>query len=94
MPGVIRLNDINDASGAANSNLASTVFVNGLPCAVVGTVISPHAPWGTPHPPHDSPTITTGIDSVLVEGKPIATVGSQNSCGPVMVAGSSYVRAG
>lgn len=94
MPGVIRQSDINDASGAANSNLATTVLVNGQPCAVVGTGISPHAPWGTPHPPHDAATITTGLDSVLVEGKPIAVVGSGNSCGHTMSMGSPDVKAG
>lgn len=94
MPNVIRRNDPNTAGGLANGSVATTVLVNGLPCAVIGTIITPHAPWGPPHPPHDAATITSGVSSVLVEGKPIAIVGSSNSCGHTMAIGSPDVKAG
>ena len=94
MPAVVRQGDVNSAGGQAIGDLANTVLVNGVPCAVVGTVISPHAPWGPPHPPHEAPTITTGESTVLVEGRIISIIGSGNTCGHVMAQGSPDVVAG
>lgn len=91
MPGVARLTDSNTTGGVVSSGTADTVLVNGLPCAVVGSVISPHAPWGIPHPPHIAPTITAGNDTVIVEGKPIAIQGSPNSCGHSIITSSEDV---
>lgn len=94
MPNVVRQGDQNNAGGQAVGNLANTVLVNGRPCAVVGTVISSHAPFGPPHPPHEAPVITSGVSNVIVEGKIIAVIGSANSCGHVMATASSDVIAG
>lgn len=94
MPAVVRRGDINDAAGPAANNLANTVLINGIPCAVVGTIIASHAPFGPPHPPHEAPVITTGVNTVIVEGRVIAIVGSNNSCGHNMAQGSPDTIAG
>jgi uncharacterized Zn-binding protein involved in type VI secretion len=92
MPGVVRQGDKNTTGGAVISGVESSVLINGRAAAVIGSVIEAHAPWGPPHPPHAAATITTGVATVLVNGKPIAFVGSNNSCGHVMIEGSGNVN--
>ena len=87
MPAVVRKDDQNNAGGLATSMVIPSVLINGKPCAVVGTIISPH-------PPHVAAVITVGNSTVLVEGKPIAYVGSPNSCGHSMATGSPDVMVG
>jgi uncharacterized Zn-binding protein involved in type VI secretion len=93
MPGVVRMGDINSAGGAVIGSTAGTVFVNGQLCAVIGSLISSHEPYGPPHPPHEAATITTGNNTVIVEGQPIAIQGSNNTCGHVMTGCSGDVFA-
>jgi hypothetical protein len=93
MPGVVRMGDINSAGGAVIGSTAGTVFVNGQLCAVIGSLISSHEPYGPPHPPHEAATITTGNATVIVEGQPIAIQGSNNTCGHVMTGCSGDVFA-
>jgi uncharacterized Zn-binding protein involved in type VI secretion len=93
MPGVARQNDINTTGGLIMSRTEPSVQVNGRACAVVGSIISPHAPWGPPHPPHAAATIISGNSTVLVNGKPIALIGSQNTCGHGIISGSGDVIA-
>jgi len=33
--------------------------------------MTPHAPWGSPHPPHQAPTTTDGSPTVIAEGSPV-----------------------
>jgi len=53
--------------------------------------MTPHAPWGRPHPPHDAATTTSGSPTVFAEGVPVLRVGSGNSCGHSIVEGSGDV---
>lgn len=94
MPAVVRKDDQNNAGGLATSMVIPSVLINDKPCAVVGTIISSHSPFGPPHPPHEAAVITVGNSTVLVEGKPIAYVGSPNSCGHSMATGSPDVMVG
>jgi len=91
MPAVVRKDDQNNAGGLATSMVVPSVLINGKPCAVVGTIISSHSPFGAPH---EAAVITVGNSTVLVEGKPIAYVGSPNSCGHSMATGSPDVMVG
>ena len=49
MPGVVRMGDINSAGGAVIGSIAPTVIVNGQPCAIIGSLIASHEPYGPPH---------------------------------------------
>lgn len=93
MPPVQRQGDTNDAGGAATSGVGS-VRVNNRPVVVDGTVVSAHAPWGKPHPPHAAPTTTGGVGSVKAGGIPINVDGNADTCGHSRTGGSSDVRAG
>lgn len=92
MAGACRIGDQNNAGGTIMDG-ASSVFINGQPAGLVGSTLTPHAPFHRKsHPPHKSAKITSGSESVLVDGKPIAKIGSSNSCGHSMVQGSSDVN--
>ena len=67
---------------------ADTVYANGIKVGLHVSVITPHAPWGPPHPPHDAPTTTEGSPSVIAEGSPVLRIGSGNTCGHSIVQGS------
>lgn len=85
-----RKGDVNQTGGAIVRGAVS-VFVNGIPAGLHVSTITPHAPWGKPHPPHDSPTTTDGSPSVIVESCPALRVGSGNTCGHSIVQGSENV---
>lgn len=93
MPPVQRKGDPNDAGGTATGGVGS-VRVNGQPVVVVGTGVSSHAPWGKPHPPHESPTTTGGVSSVKAGGIPVNVDGDADTCGHTRTSGSGDVRAG
>ena len=94
MPAIARHGDTNEEGGAIVSG-ASTVVVNGQLVAQVGNLIEPHAPWDpTAHPPHENATITDGSATVIADGVAVAFVGSGNSCGHSIVAGSTDVIVG
>ncbi len=86
-----RVGDKNQAGGAIMQG-ASTVFANGKPVGQLGNQITPHAPWGRPHPPHAAATVTSASDTVFANGKKVAKVGSSNSCGHSIVEGSNNVN--
>lgn len=66
---------------------APSVLVNGKPISTVGDKVAPHG-----KPPHTSPTIITGSNSVFAEGKPVARqYSSKATCGHPVVTGSSNV---
>lgn len=91
MAGISRLGDTNQVGGAIMRG-ASTVFVNGIPVGLHVSQITPHAPWGRPHPPHDAAVTTDGSPTVFCEGVPVLRIGSGNSCGHSIVQGSSDVN--
>jgi uncharacterized Zn-binding protein involved in type VI secretion len=90
MAGVSRKGDTNTTGGVIMRG-AGTVFVNGLPIGLHVSPISPHAPWGKPHPPHAAATTTSASPTVFAEGSPVLRIGSTNSCGHSIVEGSSDV---
>ena len=85
-----RLGDT-DQPGGKIMRGAKAVFANGIPVGLHVSQITPHAPWGDPHPPHDAATTTEGSPSVFCEGVPVLRVGSGNSCGHSIVDGSPDV---
>lgn len=90
MANLSRVGDTNQAGGEIMRG-ASTVFANNKQVGLKGSQISPHAPWGRPHPPHACATVTVGSPTVFAEGIPVARVGSGNSCGHSISKGSDNV---
>ena len=90
MSGISRKGDKNQTGGAIMRG-AGTVFANGIPVGLHVSQITPHAPWGPPHPPHDAATTTEGSPTVFAEGSPVLRIGSGNSCGHSIVDGSGDV---
>ena len=86
-----RLGDTNQVGGAIMRG-ASTVIANGIKVGLHVSQITPHAPWGTPHPPHDAAVTTSASPTVFAEGVPVLRVGSGNSCGHSIVQGSSTIE--
>ncbi len=84
------MGDANEPGGQIMRG-AETVFANGIKVGLHVSQISPHAPWGKPHPPHDAARTTDGSPTVFAEGSPVLRVGSGNSCGHRIVQGSPYV---
>jgi uncharacterized Zn-binding protein involved in type VI secretion len=80
-----------DQPGGAIMRGAATVFCNGIAVGLHVSQITPHAPWGTPHPPHDAATTTDGSPTVFAEGCQVLRIGSGNSCGHSIVQGSPNV---
>jgi uncharacterized Zn-binding protein involved in type VI secretion len=90
MPALSRLGDTNQPGGKILRG-ARSVFCNGKPVGLHVSKISPHAPFGKPHPPHRSASTTQGSPSVFCEGVPVLRVGSGNTCGHSIVQGSPNV---
>lgn len=90
MANLSRVGDTNEAGGAIVRG-AGTVFANGIKVGLHISPITSHAPWGIPHPPHDSPSTTTASPTVFAEGSPVLRVGSGNTCGHTIVKGSPDV---
>ena len=90
MPKLSRVGDTNQPGGAIVRG-AKTVFANGIKVGLHVSLITPHAPWGVPHPPHAIATTTNGSPSVFAENDPVLRVGSGNSCGHSIVVGSPDV---
>jgi hypothetical protein len=70
---------------------AGTVFANGIPVGLHVSLITPHAPFGKPHPPHNAARTTEGSPTVFAEGDPVLRVGSGNTCGHSIIQGSPDV---
>ena len=90
MPKLSRVGDKNQEGGAIIRG-AGTVFANGIKVGQLGNQITPHAPYGPPHPPHAAATVTSASDTVFDDGIKVAKVGSSNSCGHSIVEGSDNV---
>jgi uncharacterized Zn-binding protein involved in type VI secretion len=86
-----RVGDTNQTGGAIIGG-ASTVFANGKNVGQLGNSLTPHAPFGRPHPPHARATVTSASPTVFANGIQVAKVGSSNSCGHSMVQGSPNVN--
>lgn len=91
MPGMSRLGDKNQTGGAIMRG-AATVFCNGKPVGLHVSQITPHAPFGRPHPPHRAATTTTASPTVICEGSQVLRITSGNSCGHSIVEGSGDVN--
>jgi len=91
MANLSRVGDKNQTGGAIMRG-ADTVFANGIKVGLHVSQITPHAPWGRPHPPHDAAKTTSGSPTVFAEGVPVLRVGSGNSCGHSIVEGSPNVN--
>jgi uncharacterized Zn-binding protein involved in type VI secretion len=94
MPAAARQGDPDTSDGTISSDVSSDVIINGQGAATVGSVDSPHAPYGAPHPPQEAATVTTGSSTVIVNGKGIAFAGSDLSCGHAIASGSPDVEVG
>jgi uncharacterized Zn-binding protein involved in type VI secretion len=90
MAALSRKGDTNQPGGAILRG-AATVFCNGIPVGLHVSPISPHAPWGDPHPPHDAARTTEGSPTVFAEGCQVLRIGSGNTCGHRIVQGSKDV---
>lgn len=90
MAGASRLGDANTVGGKI-MNGAKTVYINGQPAGLHVSQITPHSPWGKPHPPHSASRTTEGSPTVYVEGKPLLRKGSGTTCGHPIAEGSSDV---
>jgi len=94
MPAAARLTDPDNAGGKIASAVSNDIIVNSKPMALLNSVESPHAPWGSPHPPHEAPKIVVASSAVIGNNRGVAYVGSQLSCGHVIVSGSPDVIVG
>lgn len=90
MAALSRVGDTNQPGGAIMRG-AGTVFANGIKVGLHVSQITPHAPFGKPHPPHKAAKTTEGSPSVFAEGSPVLRVGSGNTCGHSIVQGSPDV---
>ena len=70
---------------------AGTVFCNGKPVGLHVSTITPHEPWGKPHPPHAAASTTSASETVFAEGSQVLKVGSSTTCGHSIVEGSADV---
>ena len=91
MPQLSRKGDQNQVGGAIMRG-ASSVIANGIPVGLHVSQITPHAPWGDPHPPHEAASTTSGSPTVFAEGSPVLKVGSGNTCGHSIVQGSPNIN--
>lgn len=85
-----RLGDTNQPGGAIMRG-AGTVLCNGIPVGLHVSQITPHAPFGKPHPPHAAAVTTSASPDVICEGSPVLRIGSGNSCGHSIIQGSENV---
>jgi uncharacterized Zn-binding protein involved in type VI secretion len=90
MAALSRVGDTNQPGGAIMRG-AGTVFANGIKVGLHVSQITPHAPFGKPHPPHKAAKTTQGSPTVFAEGCPVLRVGSGNTCGHSIVQGSPDV---
>lgn len=90
MSGISRQGDKNTTGGQIVRG-SGTVFANGKPVGLHVSKITPHAPWGRPHPPHNQAVTTEGSPTVFADGVPVLRIGSGNSCGHKIVEGSGDV---
>lgn len=91
MPRLSRQNDQNNVGGKILRG-SQTVLVDNIPAGLHVSKITPHSPFGTPHPPHAASTTTTGSNYILIDNVPVLMVGSSTSCGHSIATGSPTVE--
>lgn len=95
MTGIARKGDpLKDCDGIVYSSLSSSVFINGEPAAIKGTLCNDHSPYGPAHSPHVPNEVITSTTSIFIEGYPVALKGDSFHCGHVIATGSDDVLAG
>ena len=75
---------LDTAGGLLNTPLVPNVFVNGLPIAVVGTIVSHHGKT-----PHDAVKMAIGSGNVFAGGLPVCGAGDAATCGHLLVSTSN-----
>lgn len=96
MPGAIcRVGDKNAAGGVILTGDPS-VLVDGRPIATFGSRVTPHPCCGRKGcpPTHCFAKTTSTNGTVLVNGKPVVTVGDIDTCGHPRLSGSTSVIIG
>lgn len=98
MPGVSRKTDKSTGHGSfpptpINSGTVSSVRVNGLECATVGSEHLPHSSSGTTHAGAQR-KVSGGSGTVRAGGKPVARLGDPIACGDKLGGASGNVFAG
>lgn len=91
MPKLSRQNDQNAVGGKIMRG-SQSVLVDNIPAGLHVSKITPHAPFGNPHPPHAAATTTTASKTILIDNVPVLHVGSTTSCGHSIVTGSPSVE--
>ena len=92
--GILRVGDANTGGGVITVG-DPTVLVNGRPIAIIGSPVSPHPPCGGPGgQPHCIARTQYKPGTILVNGKPIATWPSVDTCGHGRATGSLDVLIG
>ena len=82
MPKIARKDDQNTTGGKLlESGCAPTVFADFKKVAQINCPITPHQPYGSPHPPHKNAKVTQPSPTVYADGKQVVRVTSANSCG-------------
>ena len=90
MPQLSRKGDANQVGGKIIRG-AGTVFANGIAVGLHVSPITPHSPFGKPHPPHKAAKTTDGSPNVFAESCPVLRVTSGNTCGHKIIQGSPNV---
>jgi uncharacterized Zn-binding protein involved in type VI secretion len=90
MSAILLTGDI--AGGAILPPIQTSVLVNGIPVATVGTKITAHGefPHGPP-PPGYLPFMVTGSSIVKINGVPVCRNGDLASCGHVAISTNTMV---
>ena len=92
---VCRVGDRN-AAGGVILNGDATVLINNRPVAILGSKVTPHPCCGREGCPpiHCAASTTSTNGTVLVNRKPIVTLGDVDTCGHARVGGSVNVVVG
>lgn len=98
MPAQARLGDMSAghacfAPTAIVSGVASTVFINGIPAALVGSIHGPHTCDKTTHA-GGLRQVVSGSSTVFIEGKAAARIGDTIADGDCIAQGSGNVFVG
>lgn len=91
MPKLSRQNDKNTVGGQIIRG-SQTVLVDNIPAGLHVSKITPHTPYGKPHPPHTTSSTTTGSTMILIDNVPVLMVGSATTCGHKIATGSPTVE--
>lgn len=88
MPAASRKGDQDNGGSNVSRDVAGTVFINGIPAAVVGSMNEAH------DDEHEASAISQGSTTVFIEGKAAARKDDPYECGHVLIEGSDNVNIG